>query len=144
MTSPWRRLLVVEDDPDDVFLTKQALSRLPPAVELHAVKDGQEILTFLRKEGRFQDAPTPDLVVIDLDMDKLDGRTVLTEMKADSALRRIPVIVLTASTSEHDVDLAYELGAAGYVVRPSSFSGLVEVLDGITRYWFSTVRGPSV
>src|SRR6266404_4475485 len=107
MNSPIQ-VLLVEDSPSDARLTVEAMRDAGIKNEFHLAKDGEEALQFLHKEGRFQDAPTPDFVLLDLDLPKIDGREVLEVMKADPALRRIPVIILTSSRKEDDISSAYD------------------------------------
>ena len=135
-------VLLVEDDADDVFLARQALARVDNRVELINAVDGVDALGYLRKAGAGDDADRPDLVVVDLSTPRMSGLELLQEIKQDESLRRIPVVVLTTSSAVEDIEKSYELGAAGYLVKPSTFSALVETFESLNTYWFVTVRRP--
>jgi CheY-like chemotaxis protein len=129
------RILLVEDNPDDVFLTKEVFREGGIASDLHVALDGEEAMRFLHREKPFEDAPTPDLVLLDLNLPKKDGREVLAEMKQDPELRRIPVIVLTTSAAERDLRDAYEHHVNAYIRKPVGFTGLMEVAKAVESFW---------
>ena len=140
-TSPIE-LLLVEDDPGDVLMTTEALEESKLLTSLHVVRDGEDAVAFLRQEGTHADAPRPDLILLDLNLPRLDGREVLAEIKADPDLRRIPVVVLTTSSAEEDVLRSYDLHANAYVTKPVDFDRFVEVFRQIDDFWISVVRLP--
>jgi CheY-like chemotaxis protein len=121
-------VLLVEDDPGDVLMTREAFEDNKVANRLQVVADGVSALAFLRKEGEHADAPTPDLVLLDLNLPRMDGREVLEAMKSDEKLRSIPVVVLTTSEAEEDVVRSYSLHANAYVTKPVDFERFIEVV----------------
>ncbi|MFQ6090834.1 MAG: response regulator [Candidatus Bipolaricaulia bacterium] len=135
MRSKKLKILLVEDDPNDVKLTERALSRSSVKSELFVTRDGQEALDFLYKQGQFADAPRPDLIFLDLKLPKVDGHEVLAKIKRDERLRRIPVIVLTISRREEDMVKAYDSGASGYIQKPVSSSEFIKVVNTVRDYW---------
>ena len=137
-------ILVADDDSDDRMLASDALSESRLANDLRFVEDGEELLDYLYARGRYQGAyvPRPGLILLDLNMPKKDGREVLKEIKADPALRSIPVIILTTSKGEIDVFRSYDLGVNSYISKPVTFDGLVEVMKSPGRYWFEIVELP--
>jgi CheY-like chemotaxis protein len=135
-------VLLVEDNPGDVDLTKVAFRRAKIANRLSVAKDGVEALAFLRQEGPYSASPRPYLILLDLNLPKKNGREVLTEIKDDLHLRRIPVIVLTSSQAERDVVESYSLHANGYIVKPVDFDQLVRVVRSLEDFWFTMVRLP--
>lgn len=135
MRSKKLRILLVEDNPDDIKITERALSRSNVKSELYVVRDGQEALDFLYKRGQYADAPRPDLIFLDLKLPKVSGHEVLTTIKQDEKLRRIPVIVLTISRSEEDMVKAYDSGASGYIQKPVSSSEFIKVITTVRDYW---------
>jgi CheY-like chemotaxis protein len=135
-------ILLVEDSPTDVLLAKEAFEYSKIANNIHVAKDGVEALAFLRGEGEFKNAPRPGLILLDLNLPKKDGREVLSEIKSDESLKRIPVIVLTTSKSEADVLKAYGLHANCYIVKPVDFEKFTEVVKSLENYWFSIVTLP--
>jgi two-component system, chemotaxis family, response regulator Rcp1 len=135
-------ILLIEDSPTDVLLAKEAFEYSKVANNLHTVPDGVEALAFLRREGKYQDAPRPSLILLDLNLPKKDGREVLAEIKNDEKLKRIPVVVLTTSKSEADVLKAYGLHANCYIVKPVDFEKFAEVVRNIENFWFSLVTLP--
>jgi len=135
-------VLLAEDNPGDVMLTKKALKRGKLANNLHVVTDGVEALAFLRHQGEYADAPRPDLVLLDLNMPRKDGQEVLEELKNDPELRRIPVVILTSSESEEDIVKSYELNANAYLTKPVDFDGFVEIVDRLEDFWFQVVKLP--
>lgn len=130
-------ILLVEDSPTDVLLAKEALECSSIVNNLHTVRDGVEALAFLHSEGRYQAVPRPDLILLDLNLPRKDGREVLAEIKNDDVLKRIPVVVLTTSKSEADVKKAYSLHANCYIVKPVNLDQFLEVVASIERFWFS-------
>ena len=138
-------ILVAEDDPDDQLLTREALEENRLSNELFFVNDGVELLDYLYRRNRYADPASsyPDLILLDLNMPRMDGREALAHIKADPALRRIPVVVLTTSKAEEDVFRSYDLGANSFVIKPVTFERLVAAVRTIAEYWFSIVRLPS-
>lgn len=136
-------ILLVEDNLGDIRLTEEALKEYEIKVNLDVAVDGEEAMSFLRKEGKYADARTPDLIFLDLNMPKKDGRQVLREIKDDPKLKSIPVVVLTISKAESDVVQAYELHANCYVVKPLDFNQFSEVVKQIVEFWFGIVKLPN-
>lgn len=137
-------ILPVEDNPADVRLTEEALREGRIANEVHVAADGDAALAYLRKSvGPDPDGPTPDLVLLDLALPGTDGREVLAAMRADPLLRRIPVVMLTASSAQSDVLRAYDLGVNCYVTKPVDLARFIEVVQSIEGFWFTVVRLPS-
>jgi CheY-like chemotaxis protein len=139
-------ILLADDDEEDRELTREALQSSRLANEMHFVVDGQDLMDYLQRNGRYSDpevqAPRPGIILLDLNMPKKDGREALAEIKADATLRRIPVVVLTTSKDEEDVLRTYDLGASSFITKPVTFAGLVEALRTWTRYWFELVELP--
>ncbi|MEG3614865.1 response regulator [Isoptericola haloaureus] len=136
-------VLLVEDDPGDVLMTREAFAEHKVANRLWVVSDGVSALQFLRKEGEHAEAaPTPDLVLLDLNLPRMDGREVLAEVKQDAALRHIPVVVLTTSEAEEDVLRSYSLHANAYVTKPVDFERFIDVVQQIDEFFVSVVRLP--
>ncbi len=139
---PFRRVevLLVEDNPGDVRLTKEAFKDGKIYNRLSVVGDGAEALAFLHREGRHANAPRPDLILLDLNLPKKDGRDVLAEIKAEEDLKRIPVVVLTTSNAEKDILKTYDLHANCYIIKPVDFSQFITVIKTIEDFWFSVVK----
>lgn len=138
-------ILLAEDDEDDYFLTKEALEESHLANTLYWVRDGEELVEFLRHKGAYTDkskAPRPGLILLDLNMPRKDGRETLMEIKTDPELRRIPVIVLTTSDAEEDVIRSYDLGVNSFIQKPVSFVEFIATVQQLTDYWFQLVRLP--
>ena len=135
-------ILLVEDSPSDTDLTVEALGAGKVANRLSIVEDGVQAMEFLRREGRFASAPRPDLILLDLNLPRKDGREVLAEVKADPTLRHIPIVVLTTSQAEQDVLRAYSLHANCYVTKPVDFRQFIEVIRSIEDFWLSIVKLP--
>ncbi len=137
-------ILMADDDEDDRDLTREALQNSRLANEMRFVVDGQDLMDYLRREGRYEDpaeeAPRPGIILLDLNMPKKDGREALAEIKADAALRSIPVVVLTTSKDEEDIFRTYDLGVSSFITKPVTFAGLVEVMKTWQRYWFELVE----
>lgn len=143
--APGLIILMADDDPDDRLLARMALERQGLHGVLRTVEDGEELMDYLRRRGRYADpaaSPRPGVVLLDLNMPRKDGREALQEIKADPDLRQIPVVVLTTSRSQAEVFRSYDLGANSYVTKPVSFDGLVEVMQSLGVYWFQTVALP--
>ncbi|MEU7825547.1 response regulator [Catellatospora sp. NPDC049133] len=136
-------VLLVEDDPGDVLMTREAFEEYKMRNTLHVVSDGVEALAYLRKEGEFAEANTPDLVLLDLNLPRRDGREVLREIKNDPELCRVPVVVLTTSQAEEDVLRSYQLHANAYVAKPVDFERFISVVKQIDDFFVSVVRLPS-
>jgi two-component system, chemotaxis family, response regulator Rcp1 len=137
------QILLVEDSPGDLRLTTEALARAKVANEVVSVSDGEAAISLLRHQGQFADAVRPDLVLLDLNLPKKDGREVLAEMKSDPRLATIPVVVLTASKDEEDVLRSYQLHANAYVRKPVGFAALVDVVQRIESFWLQIVELPA-
>jgi two-component system, chemotaxis family, response regulator Rcp1 len=137
------RILLVEDNPGDVRLMREALTANGMSKTLSVVEDGEQALSFLRRHGTYSEAPRPDLIFLDLNLPRKDGREVLAEIKENSDLRRIPVIVLTTSESETDVKRAYELHANCYVKKPTDLDEYLSVVKACESFWLHVVRLPS-
>ncbi len=135
-------ILLVEDNPGDVRLTREALRSGKVPSNLRTVGDGLEALAYLRKQGEYGNAPQPDLILLDLNLPKKDGREVLAEIKQDPELRRIPVVVMTTSAAEPDVTKSYDLYANSYIIKPPDFARLVAVVRAIEEFWLSVAKLP--
>jgi CheY-like chemotaxis protein len=135
-------ILLAEDNPGDVKLTRKALDEGSLLNNLHVVEDGVEAMQYLHREGEYADAPLPDLVLLDLNMPRKDGREVLKEIKEDDELCRIPVVVLTSSEAEEDVVRSYELHANAYLTKPVDFDGFLDVIHTLEEFWLEVVKLP--
>ena len=135
-------ILLVEDNPGDVRLTQEALKDGGVLNELHVVEDGVDALAFLRRQGKYADAPCPELILLDLNLPKKDGREVLAEIKADDALKRIPVVILTISNAEEDILQTYNLNANCYITKPVDLEQFIKVIQSIEDFWFTIVTLP--
>ncbi|GGS65651.1 two-component system response regulator [Planobispora rosea] len=138
----WIDVLLVEDDPGDVLLTREAFELNKVKNKLHVVNDGEQAMAFLRKEEGYEDAPTPDLVLLDLNLPRKDGREVLQDIKSDENLRRIPVVVLTTSEAEEDILRSYNLHANAYVSKPVDFDQFINVVRRIDDFFVTVVKLP--
>ena len=136
------QILLVEDNSGDARLTLEALKETTLYNQLQHVADGVEALAYLRREGRHAHAPRPDLILLDLNLPRKDGREVLAEIKADQELRRIPVVVLTTSQSEEDISIAYDLNANCYVAKPVDLDNFIKVVRIIEEFWLTIVKLP--
>ncbi len=136
-------ILLVEDNPGDARLAEEGLKESKVINNLHIVDDGIEAMEYLRKEGNYTDAVTPDLILLDLNLPKKDGREVLAEIKADEKLKRIPVVILTTSNAEEDVLKTYGLHANCYVTKPVDLDQFVKIVQSINNFWFEMVTLPS-
>lgn len=138
-------ILLADDDDDDCELAEDALRENRLANGLHRVADGEELLDYLFRRGKYTDpatSPTPGLILLDLNMPRMDGREALKAIKSEESLRGIPVVILTTSKAEEDIYRTYNLGASSYITKPVSFDGLVEVMRFLGRYWFEIVELP--
>lgn len=135
-------ILMVEDNPGDVRLTVEALKGAKVRNNLQVVNDGVEAMAYLRNQGQYADAPRPDLILLDLNLPKKDGREVLAEIKADSDLRLIPVVVLTVSSSEEDILRTYDLHANCYITKPVDLERFITVVKSIQDFWLTIVKLP--
>ncbi|ULP71526.1 Response regulator rcp1 [Nodularia sphaerocarpa UHCC 0038] len=135
-------VLLVEDNPGDAQLTRIALEDSKISVNLNVVEDGVEAMAFLQKQGNYANAPHPDIVLLDLNLPRKDGREVLAEIKADQNFRRIPVVVLTTSQSEEDILKAYNLSANCFITKPVDFDQFVKIVQSIENFWFAIVKLP--
>jgi two-component system response regulator len=135
-------VLLVEDNPGDVQLTRLALEDSKIAVNLSVVEDGVEAMEFLQKQGKYANIRNPDIILLDLNLPKKDGREVLAEIKTHQALRRIPVVVLTTSQAEEDILKAYNLAANCYITKPVDFDQFVKIVQSIENFWFTIVKLP--
>jgi CheY-like chemotaxis protein len=137
-------ILMADDDVDDRDLAREALAESRVLNDLHAVNDGAELLEYVRHEGRYtaENAPRPDIILLDLNMPKVDGREALAALKKDPKLRSIPVVILTTSRAEEDVVRSYDLGANSFISKPVTFAGLVEVMRELGQYWVVIVELP--
>ena len=136
------QILLVEDNPGDVRLTREAFKQGRIENDLHVVSDGTDALDFLYQRGEFEDAPRPDLILLDLNLPRTDGEEVLEELKGDDSLRSIPVIVLTSSEAEEDIVRSYELHANAYLTKPVDPDEFIETVRAFEKFWFSVVRLP--
>jgi len=140
-------ILLVDDDPDDLQMMRRALEKNGFSGEIYSVGDGEEMLEFLRRTGRFAPpklSPTPALILLDLNMPKMDGREALAEIKSDKSLHRIPVVVMTTSSAERDILQAYDLGSNSFITKPITLNELIEVTRALGQYWFRVVKLPKV
>lgn len=139
-------ILMADDDPDDRLMARDALEEARLANDLRFVEDGEELMDYLRHNGKYSDRqnfPRPGLILLDLNMPKKDGREALAEIRSDPNLRQIPVVVLTTSKAEEDIYRTYDLGVNSFITKPVSFEGLVEVMRGLGKYWFEIVKLPT-
>ncbi len=134
--------MLVEDNPGDAQLTRIALEDSKISVNLNVVEDGVEAMAFLRKQEKYAKVPHPDIVLLDLNLPRKDGREVLAEIKTDPTLKRIPVVVLTTSQAEEDILKAYNLAANCYITKPVDFDQFVKIVQSIEDFWFAIVKLP--
>ncbi|HDQ06805.1 MAG TPA: response regulator [Candidatus Bathyarchaeota archaeon] len=137
-----RPILLVDDNADDIMIAKRAFKECDIRNKVYVTYDGDEAIQFLRKEGKFKDVPTSGLVILDLNMPKVDGFEVLKTIKGDDKLKSIPIIVLTSSSRPEDIERAYKLGCNSFIVKPVSFEDFVEAVMEIKRYWLSLAKLP--
>jgi CheY-like chemotaxis protein len=139
-------ILLVDDDEEDLVMTQEALQESRLGNDLRLAYDGEELIDYLLRRGRYVDpvdSPAPGLILLDLNMPKKDGREALTEIKANPDIRTIPVIVLTTSRTEEDVFRSYDLGVSSFITKPVTFEGLVNAMKVLSQYWFEIVELPS-
>lgn len=138
-------IVMADDDGDDIMLAREALIESRVINEFHSVADGLELLDYLRSQGEYAatgTAPRPHLILLDLNMPKMDGRAALAAIKADPELNRIPIVILTTSNADRDIARTYELGAASFIQKPVTFEQMVDVMQALGRYWFEIVELP--
>jgi len=139
-------ILMADDDADDRLLAKDALAECRLAGDLHFVENGEELVEYLQRRGKYTalaNSPRPGLILLDLNMPKKDGREALREIKADPDLRKIPIVVLTTSSADTDIGRVYDLGANSFISKPVSFDSLVDVMKTLYKYWFEIVELPA-
>ncbi len=138
-------ILIAEDDPEDRLLTQEAMDEATLDQRVQFVEDGEQLLAYLRREGIYCDSeqfPAPGIILLDLNMPRLDGRQALKEIKSDPELRNIPVVVLSTSCNEEDIRRTYALGVNSFITKPSNFAELVQIMKTIRSYWFHVVSLP--
>ena len=135
-------ILLIEDNPGDIFLTKKAFKSCKLSNRLFVAEDGEKAISFLKKEGEYKDAVTPDIILLDLNLPGKDGREILAEIKEDEDLKSIPVIILTSSDAEKDILTTYKLHANSYIVKPVDFTKFLEIVSSIENFWFTIVKLP--
>lgn len=136
------KILLVEDNEGDIVLTTQALKKANVTNGINVAKDGDEAIKYLRKEGKYENAETPDLILLDINLPKMDGMEVLAEIKKDEILKCIPVVILTTSDSENDIVKSYNNHANCYITKPVDFRKFMEVVEMIKEFWISIVKLP--
>ena len=137
------QILLVEDNPGDIRLTQEALKEGTIRNELHVVKDGVEAIDFLKRKGKYTNSPTPDIILLDLNLPRKDGREVLAEIKADDNLKLIPVIILTTSDADLDVQKSYKLHANCFITKPVDLDQFIFIIRQIETFWFTVVKLPT-
>ena len=142
MQSPYVEILLVEDDPGDIELTRKAFLTSKMKVNLAVISDGDEALAYLHREGEYPDVQRPDLILLDLNLPGLSGQEVLQEIKSDKHLKSIPVVILTTSDSEEDILKTYSLGANCYVNKPLGLQEFMKSIESIETFWFTVVKSP--
>lgn len=138
-------IVIADDDPEDRMLAEDALKESRLVNDIRVVEDGEELLEYLQQRGRFADhesAPRPGLILLDLNMPRMDGREALQRIKNDPELRRIPVVILTTSKAEEDIYRSYDLGVNSFIIKPVTFESLVNIMRVLERYWFEIVEIP--
>jgi two-component system, chemotaxis family, response regulator Rcp1 len=135
-------ILLVEDNPGDVRLTREALKDAKVLNEVYVAQDGVEAMEFLQRKGKFANVPTPDLVLLDLNLPRKDGREVLAEIKQDPKLKRIPVVILTTSKADEDIIKTYNLHANAYITKPVDLNRFIDIIHALEEFWFSIVKLP--
>jgi chemotaxis family two-component system response regulator Rcp1 len=141
-TQRQKEVLLVEDNPGDVRLAHEALEEAQAHINLSVVGDGVEAIAFLRRQGKYVDAVRPDLLLLDLNLPKKNGREVLSEVKADFVLRNIPIIIFSVSKAEEDIRYAYDLQANCYIVKPGDLGGLIAIVKILEDFWLTSVKLP--
>lgn len=140
--APLRNLLLVEDSPGDVRLSREAFREINPALRLHVASDGVDAMAFLRREGKFASAPRPDLILLDLNLPRMDGREVLSRIKKDELLKTVPTIILTTSEDEIDIENSYMLHANGYLTKPTQWDAFEGLVRSINDFWLVRAQLP--
>lgn len=135
-------VLLIEDNEADADLVKEAIAEGPISIRLHVVRDGEEAMAFLKRAGYFADTPRPELIILDLNLPKKDGREVLREVKEDPKLCSIPIVVLTTSAAHEDIENAYRLHANCYLIKPVDFDSFMKIVSQLKEFWFSIVTLP--
>ncbi len=135
-------ILLVEDNPGDVRLTKEALKDAKVLNQVYVARDGVEAMKFLRRQNSFKDVPLPDLILLDLNLPKKDGREVLKEIKEDQLLKHIPVVILTTSKAEEDILKTYNLHANAYITKPVDLNRFIDIIHALEEFWFTVVKLP--
>ena len=135
-------ILLVEDNPGDVRLTREALKDAKVLNEIYVARDGVEAMQFVHNEGSFANAPMPDIILLDLNLPKKDGREVLAEIKKDPKLRHIPIVILTTSKADEDIIRTYDLHANAYITKPVDLNRFVEIMHALEQFWFTIVKLP--
>jgi CheY-like chemotaxis protein len=143
-TSPPIQVLLVEDNPGDVRLIREALKKSRFKLNISVARDGEQALAFMRRQGAYADSPRPEFVLLDLNMPKKDGRAVLAEMKNDPSLRKIPVVIFTSSEAENDINMSYSLHANAYVSKPIEIDHFETVLRSVEEFWMRVAKLPRV
>jgi two-component system response regulator len=144
LDSPIPNILLADDDPDDALLTREALTELGVQGQLICVKDGAELMEYLEdNQGGDAGGTRPDLILLDLNMPRMNGREALVKIKADERFRKIPVVVLSTSRSERDIGSVYDLGGNAYVTKAQSFTGTMAMLESVTNFWLNTAELPA-
>ena len=136
-------ILLVEDNDNDVELTRIGFKKSKLAVNLHHAKDGEECMAFIRKEGKFANAPTPDIILLDLNMPRMDGREVLAEISKDERLLHLPVVILTTSREEQEILKMYQLRCSSYIVKPVDLDQFIRAIQSFSDYWLTVVVLPA-
>ncbi len=137
-------ILIADDDEDDIFFAVEALNKSRLANKVYCVHDGVELMDFLHNRGKYEgeDIPVPDLILLDLNMPKMNGREALKELRSDERLEHIPVVILTTSSADQDILASYKLGANSYINKPVDFDGLVDIMKALKTYWVQFVKLP--
>lgn len=137
-------ILLVDDDPNDILIAKRAFAKAQIQNKIYVTRDGEEAIRFLQKKESYKAAPTPSIVLLDLKMPKVDGFEVLETIKSDEQLKSIPIIVLTTSERDQDIERAYNLGCNSFIVKPVSFHDFVDIVNEIKRYWQNLSKLPKL
>jgi CheY-like chemotaxis protein len=138
-------ILMADDDEDDRLMAKEAFAEVKLLNDFHTVEDGEELMDYLHRKGKYADprfSPRPGIILLDLNMPKKDGRQALKEIKADPSLRLIPIVVLTTSKAEEDILRSYDLGVNSFIIKPVTFDQLIDIMKTLTKYWFEIVELP--
>jgi CheY-like chemotaxis protein len=138
-------VIIADDDPDDCQWIKEALTETKMAGNLRIVEDGEDLMEFLRHQGKYASLPSlsyPGLILLDLNMPRMDGREALKEIKSDPRLRHIPIVILTTSKAEEDIFRTYNLGANSVVLKPATYTSLVQIMQNLAKFWFETAELP--